>query len=79
MKLHILFGQRRHEDTPEALEIMDEYSLEQNPEWMNEREKEVRGPDWQMLAVARVTVEVPRSAIMRALFPQTKTIQGAIK
>lgn len=79
MKLHILFGQRKHEDTPEALEIMDEYSRDQNPDFLKNKELLWREPQHEMLSVALVTVEVPIKAIERALFPSVEVIPGTIK
>ena len=41
MKLHIIFGQRKclyiGEHAAEALEIADEYTMDENPAWLAEK------------------------------------------
>lgn len=37
MNIHILWGFRHGEEQPEALEIMDEFSFDSNPDWLHEK------------------------------------------
>ena len=70
--LHILFAQRAErypgEYAPEALEVADEYAMEENPEWMDERVASHRATgEFESLAV--VPVSVPYEAITAKLRP----------
>lgn len=37
MNVQIIWGLRRGEEQPEALEIMDEFSFDSNPDWLYEK------------------------------------------
>ena len=49
MILHVLFAQRKctyeGEYAPEALEVCDEYTMDENPEWMEEKVDELLDSD----------------------------------
>jgi len=73
MKLHILFGQRKcsydGEYAPEALDVADEYAMEDNPEWLPGKRVEYdKQGDFESVAV--LIVKVPNGAIDGALSPK---------
>jgi hypothetical protein len=81
MKLHVIFGQRKctypGEYAPEALDIMDEYGMDENPKWFEERMAEhVNNADFS--AVAEVVIDVPDYEIDRRLFPARGPVQGVV-
>jgi len=75
--LYVIFGQRKEhypgEYAPEALDVADECTMEENPEWLLERLQEHRKvSDWE--AVEVVKISVPLDPIMQILRP---TIRAA--
>lgn len=72
MKLYILFGQRIErypgEYAPEALEVMDEYGMEESPEYLDDKMKEFsKTEEFESLAI--VPLAVDQSSIMKILRP----------
>lgn len=72
MKLYILFGQRIErypgEYAPEALEVMDEYGMEENPEYLDDKMQEFsKTEEFESLAI--VPLAVDQSSIMNLLRP----------
>jgi len=61
MKLHIIFGQRKcrytGEYAPEALDIADEYTMEENPDWLyNKMEDHRKGGSFESVRIIIVKV-----------------------
>ena len=81
MKLHIIFGQRKcsyeGEYGPEALDVADEFTVEDNPDWLEKRLKEHRR-DKSFESVAVLVVRVPGKAIDDALFPKKHEIDATL-
>jgi len=77
MKLYILFGQREcrydGEFAPEALEVVDEYTMDENPEWFKEKKKEYRSNSF-FSSVKEIVVNVSEAEIDKILngFPEVK-------
>lgn len=46
MKLYVLFAQRMENhpgaEAPEAMEVMDEFSYDENPKWLHDKLEEIR-------------------------------------
>lgn len=65
MNLYVIFGQRREmypgECAPEALEIMDEYGIEENGEWLQKKLEEHR-QNTEFVKVDIFCIELPKGA-----------------
>lgn len=63
MNLYIIFGQRIErypgEYAPEALEVMDEYGMEENGQWLEEKLEEHR-KNTDFLGVSIFCIELPK-------------------
>lgn len=81
MKLHVIFGQRKcrydGEYAPEALDVADEYTMDENPAWLEGRLKEHRKND-SFQSVDVLIVRVPRKAIDDALQPKTHEVDASL-
>lgn len=81
MKLYVLFAQRKQRYNGqygiETLAITDEYSSEDNPEWIHDTkaENEATG-DFESLAV--VTLEVSEAEIRKRLRPEDKAVPAKV-
>jgi hypothetical protein len=72
MKFHILIAQRKcryqGEYAPEALEVIDEYAMDENPEWYNSQfQKHIDSGDFCVLKT--MTISVPDAEIDNILDP----------
>lgn len=81
MKLHILFGQRKcqyeGQYAPEALEIADQYTMDQNPSWLrSKKEHDYARGGFESLAI--IVVKVPNHIIDYALVPKVIEVDGVI-
>lgn len=81
MKIHILFGHRKEsydgEHAPEALEVADEYTNEENPDWILCKAADAeKSQEWQTVKI--VELEISQSALMSALYPKPKPILATI-
>lgn len=81
MKLHIIFGQRKcsydGEFAPEALDIADEFTVDQNPVWLDLRLSEHR-KDASFSAVEVLIVRVPSKAVIELLAPKAPEVEGTV-
>ena len=72
MKFHILIGQRKcsypGQYAPEALEVADEYTMDENPEWMGEKREEFGMTD-EFDALTVMVVFVHDDFVTEALYP----------
>lgn len=73
MKLFVLFGQRVEnypgQYAPEALECIDEFGMEENPDWLEDKMKRARASnEYENLAI--IPLEVDQSRIMQFLRPK---------
>jgi len=80
MKLYILFGQRKQryegEIAPEALEIMDEYSFDDNSSWIDDKLKEYqRTKEFEFLKI--LVIEINQEQFDR-LFFEKEILKGNI-
>lgn len=70
--LYVILGQRKEhypgEYAPEALDVADEYTMGENPEWLLERLQDHRKVSgWEAVEVVRIAV--PLDPIMQVLRP----------
>lgn len=81
MKLHIIFGQRKcryeGEYAPEALDIADEYTMDENPDWLAERLVKHRKDD-SFQSVEVLIVRVPDKAIDDLLAPKSPEVDASV-
>jgi hypothetical protein len=80
MLLKVIFGQRKEryegEHAPEALDVMDEYSYEENPDWLNQKLETHRlNTDFERFEI--IEIEVSIVDILNILRPNTN-IQGKV-
>jgi len=81
MLLYVIFIQRDEEYEGqigvEAVDIMDEYSYEDNPDYLNDKLKELQNqPD--ITKAELIPIEIKEAEITKILFP-AKIIKGDIK
>lgn len=77
MDLLILVGQRKGEYGPEALEVIDGFGNDENPDFLIERKADAEASkEFDSLAVVRV--RIPGAAITEALYPASKAIDGLV-
>lgn len=81
MKLYVLMGQR-HEQyegqyAPEALDIIDEYTYDENPKWIFDK-KEIHENTDEFESVAIITLEVDTNDIMKRLRPDTQPLSTKV-
>lgn len=73
MKLYILFAQHHEnyegEHAPEAVEVMDEYSYEENAEWLYAK-KEEYDVQSHIRSTVIVAMEVNQDEIRKRLLPK---------
>jgi hypothetical protein len=73
MLIHLLTIKRtesyKDQYAAEVVEVMDEYSYEQNSQWFHDKKKEWEAYD-DVTRVAHFTLEVPYTVFDRALFPE---------
>ena len=81
LELHVIFGQSKEsypgEHAPEALDVADEFTMEENPEWLEGRLQEHQ-KNTSLEAVAVVRVTVPLRPILQALRPRTRPAIPAV-
>lgn len=80
MKLYVLFGQRKcsyeGEYAPEALSIADEWTMDENPQYMGqELDKYIKSKEFTSLEI--IPVEVSLQEIRERLLPPSP-IKGTI-
>lgn len=81
MKLFVLLGSRKgnypDQYAPEALAVTDEFSSEDNPEWITDmkKEKEATG---EFDALVVIALEVSDVAIKRRLQPEDNPIKATV-
>lgn len=72
MKIHALFGQRKcrydGEYAPELLEACDQYTMEETPEWMEEKRTE-HAKDSDIKELRMILIEISDVVIDRAFRP----------
>lgn len=81
MDFLILVGKRKEryegEYLPEALEVIDANGNDENPDFLIERKAEAEASnEFDSLAVVRV--RVLGDAVMEALYPASKAIEGTV-
>ena len=83
MLLYVIFGQRRcryeGEYAPEALEIVDEYTMEENPEWIETKKKE-HAEDKSFSNVEIVTIDLGKGSLdkISKILNQYPTVEGSV-
>lgn len=78
MKLHVLFFLREGETVLEAMAVADEYTMDVNPEYMENEEEEVKKfSDYKSHVV--ITINVPSKPIYDALNPKQVEVDGTIE
>jgi hypothetical protein len=81
MILRVLFIQRQDsypgQHAPEAVEIADEYTDDDSPEFLQKKLKEQTGSDIENAQI--IDIEVDQARIMSILRPQNPPIAGTIK
>lgn len=83
MKLFIIFGQRREryegEHAPEALEITDEFTMDENPDWINEKlEEHQANKDFLSVKIIEVNIKNGVDRVRTALLAPP-TLEGEIE
>jgi hypothetical protein len=81
MKLHLILGQRKcsypGQYAPEALDVADENTMSDNPEWFSERlAMHKKEPDFTSIGV--LLINVPDSAIQAALDPKVPEVDAQV-
>jgi hypothetical protein len=81
MILNILFGQRKcrysGEFAPEALEVADEFTMEENPEWIkNLKDRKKESGVFESIEI--LVVRVDDKAIDKCLFPDQVIVNGEV-
>lgn len=70
MILHVLIAQRKEDYpeqyAPEALEVADEYAMDENPEWMADKVKEFEATN-EFIAVKVIELEVDQASLRSLL------------
>lgn len=73
MKITLLLGQREcsyeGQYAPEVLEAADEYTMDENPEWIRKKFEEYRKSK-EFTSLAYLNIKVPNSAIDQVLNPK---------
>lgn len=81
MILYVLFGQRKcnypGQYAPEALEVMDEFGYEENPQWLEEKKEKCKATG-EFMAVEIIELAAPTSEIEQRLMPRHEPIEGKI-
>lgn len=75
MEIKALIGQRHNsypgEHAPEIIEAIDEFTDDQNPEWLIRKEREARETEgFHRLVI--VTANIPDEDIQKALYPEVR-------
>lgn len=84
MKIYVLFGQRKEDYpeqcAPEALEVMDEFSYNENGEWLHEKQQEhEKNPDLVALRIVEVDLGSGTQSKIRELLVGILTLKGELK
>lgn len=69
MNIQILWGLRRGEEQPEALEIMDEFSFDSNPDWLYEKHVEAE-KSGEFVALRIIEFKFDGRAMLALLKPE---------
>jgi hypothetical protein len=81
MQIHVLFGQRKEryagEYGPVIIAADDEYSAEDNPDWLLQQKAEAEA-DGDFESVAIITFEVSQDEIMKRLRPQLEPLAAKV-
>lgn len=76
-QLYIIFALRKEsyegQHAPEALEIMDEWAYEGNPEWLNKKLAEYQKDD-EFTKVELVTVNVSQDGLEKIMRPKNELV-----
>lgn len=83
MRVHILFGQRKEryagEYAPEALVVADEFTMDENPEWMEEQVKEhEKNTDYVALRVFEIDLGPGSQGRIREQLIGTPKLTGRV-
>lgn len=82
MTLLVLHRKERYEGEylPEVISVVDEITLEENPDWWPQEVAQQKATidDSTIAAWAEIEIEVPTEDIMKALYPRTKTISAKV-
>lgn len=82
MLVYVLFGQRvcRYpgEYAPEALAVMTEYDVDENPDYLPEEERKFRA-DKSLASVQLVALEVDERAICEILAPSNRIVPAVVQ
>ena len=81
MKLFVLIGQRKcryeSEYAPEALAVMDQFGMDDNPDYMDiEYKKYQKSDEFSELAV--IPIKIPWDDVNAILFANRKVIKGKV-
>ena len=75
MLVHLLVGHREEsypgQYAPEFLEVADEYTMEENPQWLQDKYDEYK-KDTSFASLTIVTTTLKTDQIMAALYPENK-------
>lgn len=81
MKLHIIIGQRKcqyvGQYAPEALDIADENTMSDNPEWLESQLDGHRKTD-EFSSLAVMVVQVRNADVDRLLAPRNMVVEGKV-
>ena len=81
MKIHVILAQRKcryeGEYAPEALEVADEYAMDDNPDWFYNKLDEYR-QDKSFQSVEAIIIKIPDNEIDAILKPKVLEINGEI-
>ncbi len=81
MKLKVIFAQRKElyerQCGVEAFECMDEYSFDDNPEWLLNKLKELKD-NKEFTSAEIIDIDVKESKIRELLFPK-REVEGNIE
>lgn len=82
MKIYVVFGQRKcrylGEYAPEALDVMDEFGMDENPEYLENKKREYILSN-EFDAVSIIPIEVSRKEIEQRLGVNQSPIEGICK
>lgn len=84
MNLYVIFAQR-HEDypgqhAPEALEVMDEFGYEENPEWLHEKLAEhQKNNELDSVAIFQVHLKWDAIGIIKGRLKAITKVDGEVR
>lgn len=84
MDLYVVFAQRKcryeGEYAPEALDIVDEYSWDENPDWLDERvQKAKENPDYVSVEVITIALDEDAFKAIDHRLNGSTTVKGTVK